>query len=71
MKDWPDMTLEELTLEGVYFIAPSNEAAKIDAAIISRSRCPRCGGRLSYEPYYNGRTYRAFGRCKNNHVTEF
>lgn len=34
-------------------IAPSDEAATNDAAVVARMRCSKCGGKMQYEPYYN------------------
>lgn len=34
-------------------IAPSDEAATNDAAVVAKMRCSKCGGKMRYEPYYN------------------
>ena len=45
--------------------APSAKAEHIDAEIVRKMRCRKCGGHMRYEPWVNGNSYVALAVCRD------
>lgn len=44
--------------------APSREVADIDASVVERTPCRKCGGKMYYDPYHTQCSYVAFAVCR-------
>jgi hypothetical protein len=59
-----DELLEFMALQGYEYQEPGEDAAAIDRAVCSESKCSECGDKgMEYMPFHKGASYRAFAVC--------
>lgn len=67
IKEQKMINTSELYYDGWKQEEPANkESVRVDKAMVSRMRCPRCNCRhgLAYVPFTRGREYKAFAVCR-------
>ena len=56
-------TFTQMIEQGYRIGAPSLEAEDIDAGVVERMRCRKCGGSMRYEGYHRHNEYVALAVC--------
>ena len=66
------MNLDTMVKNGYKWGAPTTEVENIDAAIVAKMRCPKCGSKMHYDGYHKNNSYIALAVCNLcKHQIEF